>query len=880
MEAQAKIIVRILNDNDQYIVPLFQRSYSWQKDNWVRLFNDINALMEDDKRPVHFLGPLVCTPVIKEVVPDSITCFQLIDGQQRLTTLTVILAALRDVSLARGYTKLAEKIKDQFLVHRWEQGINRFKVLPRTGDREALEAIIDGEGHSRHSTRRIIHAWRYFRRQIKHGSRTDSETYLTRLLNTVSQRLALVVITIHGENPYEIFESLNAAGLPLEESDLIRNFVFMQVPLADQLDFDATYWSPVEKKFESWGNEKQRIMTACIRDYLMCDGIYSREDSTFIDFKERQTVRELTPVQQAEELKNYAPLYFAIRKPECEKMITNERLLDVLKQIKFMDMGTAYPLILNLLNRKRTGQLADEAVVQCLSDLVSFVLRRTICNESTRAYGKLFIDAIGVLKSDPPTDLRNYLLAHEWPNDEAVVDNLKDFALYRREPNKTRLILQKLERSYGHKEAVPLENLTIEHVMPQTIGKDSTGDEWKSALGLNWEEEHSHYLHTLGNLTLTAYNTPLSNNVYSFKKTVYKDSNVILNKYFENIPSWNAGTIKDRTKYLASILCGIWGRPPSEIPYHGTSTPEEEKSVSSASKRNYEYWSQFFKEWGNNLGLDIKTLSNSVNLSLPLVANGEVTANLWTNRQQRKQVVYVEFKGKALKIFEQLRNRKQNLDDAIEGDLLWETPVRNSFSVEEDEIDFNDRVDWPIQHAWFYEELSDIIEALKPELALYDDSAESDQGSENTELHRQRLSFWTDLLLYAQTKTPLHANCSAAESNWIGGGIGRRGFGLNYSVREKESQVELYIDLGKGMENETKSAFHKLKKDQKAIEAEFGGSLDWQVLSDKRACRICKVISGGWLTLPEGRSETYKNLVDAMIRLDRSLRPYVHKLQV
>ena len=714
MDAHAKSVVRILNENDQYIVPLFQRSYSWQKDNWVKLYNDISALMEDEKRPVHFLGPLVCTPVVKDVVPDSITSFQLIDGQQRLTTLTVILAALRDVALDRGFPKLAEKIKEQFLVHRWEQGTERFKVLPRTGDREALEAIIDGDGHAKYSTRRLIHAWRYFKRQIKHGARKEPADFLQRMFNTVTQRLALVVITIHGENPYEIFESLNATGLPLEESDLIRNYVFMQVPLVDQPDFDAVSWNPIEKFFDAWGNEKQKVMTGFFRDYLMRDGVYSREDCTFVDFKDRQAARNLSAVQQADELKRYAPLAVAMRKPAVNsKIVSNERLRAVLGQIELMDMGTAYPLILNLLDRHQAGTLSDANVIQCLTDLVSFVLRRTICNESTRGYGKLFIDAIRALGSDPSADLRKHLLTHEWPDDEAVLGYLNGFALYRREPSKTRLILQELERSYGHKEIVPLEKLSIEHVLPQTINKGKASEAWKATLGADWENEQQHYLHTLGNLTLTAYNPSLSNNSYEDKLPVYKDSNIILNRYFADVNTWNGEAIKGRTAKLAAILCGIWPRPPSEIPYGGAEIEDEEPEESSARKRNLDYWGLFAKEWKANLGLSIETLSSSVRLSLPLVESGEIFVHLWTNRQQRKQVAYVEFRGKAHKLYEYLLSHKQETDDLIEGDIVWDSPGRGCFSVEEEEIAFNDRTDWPIQHAWFCEELEDIVLAIR-----------------------------------------------------------------------------------------------------------------------------------------------------------------------
>ena len=313
MDARPRTVRDILYTGDQYIIPFFQRYYSWEKKHWDQLRKDIWALMEDDSKDVHFLGPFVCTRT--QNVPGSVTGYQLIDGQQRLATLTVLLAALRDVAVTRGLPSMAEEIGENYLLHKRQQGTERYKVLPRLGDREALIAIVEGQDSTKFEDRRIFQAWKYFRRYVEHWARKDTEIQLRRLLDAVSRRLSLVVVTIDGENPYEIFESLNATGLPLTESDLIRNFIFMQIPLAKQQEFHDQQWKALEDMFDADGDLPPIPMTPFYRDYLMRTGRYSKERATFADFKAAQREDKFTPEQQVDELKRFAKLELMLRRP-------------------------------------------------------------------------------------------------------------------------------------------------------------------------------------------------------------------------------------------------------------------------------------------------------------------------------------------------------------------------------------------------------------------------------------------------------------------------------------------------------------------------------------------------------------------------------------
>ena len=691
------------------------------------------------------------------------------------------------------------------------------------------------------------------------------------------------MITIDGENPYEIFESLNATGLPLAESDLIRNFVFMQVPLARQDAFDREHWSPLERHFTLWGNDRPAVMTDFYRDYLMRDGFYSREKSTFIGFKQQQDERGLSAEAQAQDLLHYAPLAAQIRKPE---LCGSPLIRRYLEEIGLTDIGTAQALVMHLLARNSRGHLGEADLVACLRDLVSFVLRRTVCGESTRAYSRWFVEAIRVAGDKPVENLRRYWLEREWPDDSAFARALDEFQVYKREPHKARMVLEALELAHGHKEQVPLRSLTVEHVMPQSITSDAAGQAWKTALGKDWSDLHERYLHTLGNLTLTGYNPELGKMAFPGKQAVYSTSHVDLNLCFRDLPSWNVETIRSRTNAMAARLCLLWPRPASDIPYAGgTDELAGQQQASPARKRNLEYWGALLKLWPASLGMPPQP-ADTPELLIPLDKDKGVSAVLWQFRRERKVVVYVRFEGRiGARVYGRVHEIAKEIDDKIEGDLVWDWPVRNSFAVSEEDADFSDRNDWEIQHAWFIDELSDIVEALTPEIAQVDDAENGEDGTgvpdaATAERQRLRYLFWTGLLSYAATKTDLHANRNPGKFNWIGGGIGRRGFGLNYAIREHNSQVELYIDLGKGCDVENKHAFAALKKEKEAVEAVFNGPLDWQDLSGIRACRICTLIEGGWKSPQETWSDTHAAMVDAMIRLDRALRPHVQGLRL
>jgi len=298
MEAHVKTVREIFHSGDQFLVPFFQRHYSWRKENWQRLLEDIVALTEESDETKHFLGPLVCTPY--HHVPGEVTSYHLIDGQQRLATLTVALAALRDIARLNALEGLADEIHEDYLIHRRRQGTQRFKVVPRLEDRSDYESIIKGSPAGTTSTVGLLGCYSFFKREWKRLVSSDGDAVIKRYLIASTARLSLVTITVGGENPYEIFESLNSTGLPLEESDLIRNFLFMQVPLDEQGRFQSTCWEAFERRFDPAGGYEKLSPTLFYRSYLMREGNYCRNKAAYVEFKKQNQGRHLTPPVQVE----------------------------------------------------------------------------------------------------------------------------------------------------------------------------------------------------------------------------------------------------------------------------------------------------------------------------------------------------------------------------------------------------------------------------------------------------------------------------------------------------------------------------------------------------------------------------------------------------
>jgi hypothetical protein len=553
MKAGELTLQGTLSAQQQYVIPIFQRYYSWGKTEWEQLWSDICELREKPGKR-HFMGALVFVPD-KSPVTYSYPTYQVIDGQQRMITLSLLLAALRNFCNKRGFVELASEITNSVLVHQYKKGHEQLRVYPRQRDREEFKDAVLGTGVPED---RIGKALLFFSDAISETIEADSEDELRAFYNFLIGGLEFVHINLDGESPYKIFRSLNSTGVDLSPADLIRNFVFMHVNIDEQDEFDNTLWMPLESRFRNGKNEvNSKQVSEFLRACLLTTGQYFAPTETFEAFETRYK-GQLQPTELALALTAAASLYDRIRglaahpDPETEA---------ALKKLRQLDSSTAYPLVLKIMQLVSSGQIVNHQLVACLDLLIGFIFRRYICGESSRAYAKWFVSACRAIEvSDPAGSLERFLTERgSFPSDSRFKAAFCQFDLY--DSKYAFDVLRQLEMSFGSKEAPDPEKATIEHIMPQTLSK-----EWKDDLGPDAREVRDKWIHTPGNLTFSGYNTGLSNRRFVVKcqgigeTPGYGKSNFELTKLLVTNAKWGAAEIETRAKDLA----GPKFQPPGE----------------------------------------------------------------------------------------------------------------------------------------------------------------------------------------------------------------------------------------------------------------------------------------------------------------------------
>jgi hypothetical protein len=556
MEARETTFGTLLNGRVQYRVPLFQRQYAWQRKQREQLWSDVLDLYEERREGAenaqHFMGSVVTAP--EQLGPDRPAVHTLIDGQQRLITLNVMLAALRD-HVAESNKVAAVKINGLYLCNQFPQEpSDEFKVLPTQRDRDEFAALIHGEPDTQ-TSEGLRQTYRYFRDHLRSDEDGSGQTLDTgQLEDTLLQGLGVVSITLGpNDNPYRVFESLNATGLSLRQIDLIRNLFMMKMGVKQAEKAYNTLWLPMQsllgEHFEAFAH-----------DYYLKHGVFMRADDTYTKAKLRlggaegqQVVAALDDIAWFAE--RWARIYWPTREPD-------KNLTDALTSFNRFGLDTPYPFILNLFAaRDREGTLTSEHFAEIIRMIEGFVVRRMFANVPTNQLNRLFIRLWDQVShdNDAMLEVRQALCepSRRWPSDDTFLDQFVNYPLYTdSQPQQRRLVLDRLEKSYGHHEIVALDELQIEHIIPQTLT-----DDWRRTLGENADALHRRWLHTPGNLTLTGYNPELSNAPWPDKREYYAASNVSMTRALAASTTFDADTLRARGRDLAQRAIRIWPGP-------------------------------------------------------------------------------------------------------------------------------------------------------------------------------------------------------------------------------------------------------------------------------------------------------------------------------
>jgi uncharacterized protein with ParB-like and HNH nuclease domain len=563
MNAKETKVQPLIEGTKQFVVPLFQRPYSWERKHWEMLWGDLMDLYEEEQPRNHFMGSVVTMPAVS--VPEGVTKYVLIDGQQRITTILLLLALIRDLARSSPGT-LANQIEDLLLFNRYQEGTDTFKLLPTQVDRETFVKIMLGEQVA--GENQITRSYKYFDKLL----RSSDSLNLEKLRGIIIRNLVLVSIVLDSDdNPHLIFESLNAKGRALTQADLIRNYFFMRMHADQQEQMYATYWAPL---LERLGED----LTECIRHFLMKDGAVVKQGEVFFTLKERgdrKTQQQV--IEYLKELAKFAGYYDRLLHPEREPNAAVRRGMQMLNRL---EVTTAYPFLLNVYDDFARGAITEAQAVETLDVLENFVFRRFVCGIPTNTLNKIFpqLYAQSLQSGDLVAGVKAVLAMKNYPRDAEFRERFKAARFYGGDRGvKGKLALERLEESFGHRESVQTDDLTIEHVMPQTLT-----DWWKTHLGADWEHAHARSLDTIGNLTLSGYNPQLSNADYPEKREILRASHLELNRHFADVSDWTEASISERAEALAVRALQIWsyfGPRQEEPDQSGEADAEQEEPV-------------------------------------------------------------------------------------------------------------------------------------------------------------------------------------------------------------------------------------------------------------------------------------------------------------
>ena len=544
-----------LNSPNQYFIPVFQRHYSWKKDNWEQLWTDLmDMLGPDQPKHKHFMGALVFVP--DKHFSHKPPAYLVIDGQQRIITLSLLLCAVRNSAIERGYDSLGAEITQTYLTHPFNTGRERFRVYPRFRDRNDYLTAIEGISQPGGIIGQALH---FFELNLSEAPNGETEEGLRELFVRIISGLEFVHISLEGENPYRIFRSLNSTGLDLSEADLIRNFVFMHVPVEEQDQFDDKLWKPLEGRFTGSNGELDvKSLSAFFRDFLMREGQYVPPAATFEYFENRYESASFDSFNLVKELEPRAALYDEIRGTESH---SDPSISFALFKLRQLESSTAHPLVLNLMERMQNGSISAAELADGLEVIAGFIFRRFICGESSRAYSRWFVAACKELTNAPITNLNVFLAKKGFPTDDRFRDQLLKFNLYDSRYCRTALGLLERLQPYGtkgepHKEQADLSTAEIEHIMPQTLSQ-----EWKNDLGPRADEIYGQWVNTVGNLTLSAYNRKLYNHPFREKRREYAGSKISITQSLACLTEWSDTEIQNRGIKLAELATQIWRGP-------------------------------------------------------------------------------------------------------------------------------------------------------------------------------------------------------------------------------------------------------------------------------------------------------------------------------
>ena len=803
--SEAKMTGFMEGADKRYVIPVYQRKYDWKLDNCRQLYDDLKKIVRD-KRDSHFFGSIVSA-----VMPNGSKIeYHIIDGQQRLTTVTLLLLAIRNLigqgKISSEEGKLDEQINQRFLISPWAKEDDKIKLRPVKSDRDALNKLF-GEEEDYDPTSNLTLNYRFFCDQLLRKDVSADDIY-----NAIS-KLEIISITLDpGDNAQLIFESLNSTGLALQEGDKIRNYILMGQPPKDQTKLYDTYWTTIEKC-------TQNDVSGFVRDYLSVKKqITPTINNVYRDFKEYAENAQLPIETLLEDLRRYARFYEKLL--TCKSGLKNQKLDDCLYRMMRLEIVVTRPFLLEVLRLNQEGKLSVDDVLQIFLVTETYLFRRNICEVPTNALNKIFLNLNReILRYD--NNAENYvqkfiyaLLAKKesgrFPDDEEFAEALATKQVYQMRGKYKAYLFERFE-NYGTIETkdvyTHLDNnvYTIEHIMPQHLTPA-----WTESLGANAAEIHTTWLHRLANLTLTGYNPNLSNKTFAEKRDAeeggYKASGLKMNQKISQKESWGLPELEERNEEMIALAKKLWAFPktafvPAEKEFDSCTLDDENAELTGRDivKYSYQNMEQPVTSWADMFEHVVKFLHQKDKSVLSGLAYS-TTADLST---------YVSNKEG------DLRNALK-IDDNIFMTLNTSTAMKVSV----------------------LRRLFALYGVDPMDLVFYLKDPETEKEAE-VGRYEIRKKYWTYALPMIQKKH-IHrgtfSNCNPVIYNTVSGFFGISGFCVSCIANFDSARIDFY--LGKSDAAQNKTAFDVLYSHKNEIEDELGISLTWERANEYKASWI------------------------------------------
>lgn len=855
MDGKAIKLIKYLDGSEKrFIIPVYQRNYSWKVENCRQLYDDLVKLSIND-RNMHFFGSLV------SVYNGSSEEFLIIDGQQRVTTISLLLLAIHNIlkeeKLVAEDNKLIDKVYNKYLVDEYDPTEKRIKLKAVNKDLEAFEKLFEEEPSEYIPNSDITINYLYFYERI-----LKEEIPIDTLYDAISKLMVINITVDEQDNPQLIFESLNSTGVDLTEGDKIRNFVLMGQKPEDQEAFYTKYWSKIEVCTGNDNNNNNGV-SLFVRDYLSV----MRQSTPSMDkiypvFKSFVLEKNIAIEELLKELLDYARLYEVLTKSQFPDEVVNASIY----RLNYLETTVSRPFFLQVLNLHRQRILTTKDLREIFLIVENYLFRRNICEVPTNALNKVFLTLNREIHRYDGT-YNNYVEkmkfaltskkeSGRFPDDQEFSTALSEKQIYLMRGHFKNYLFERFE-NHGTDEVkdvfTRIENgkYTIEHIMPQTITPA-----WRAALGDNSNEIHATWIHRLANLTLTAYNSSYSNNPFTDKRDAengFKNSGIRMNQLIAQKDKWTLAELEERDEYMVSKALGIWNYPTTNY------KPEEKQ-------------------------LDSVTLDDDINLTGSQIAK--------FSYKDMEQIVesWTDMYARILRIL-------HSEDSSVLTSLAYtsDPSVELATHVASNPGEFNSKVQiasnvyvWTgttTQHklntlkrffARFGADPADLVFFLK-------DQNEVKSAEDGPERYEIRKKYWTFALPYIHEKFGeggTFSNVNPTTSNWISGFFGVGGFNVTCTANYDCARVQFY--LGKSDKDKNKAAFDYLYKNKADIESQLGDQIQWDRADDNKASSMTYELKGvsitnetDWIRMAKFHAEWSKKFCDAMLPILKELYPSI-----